>query len=71
MPNCTRLEHKASFAADLPFQGLKVRLNREIITMRLPDVDPEARVGTYVEPEDWNTLILDTNTIVIDTRNDF
>ena len=38
--------------------------------MRVPDVDPEARVGNYVEPEDWNTLILDTNTIVIDTRND-
>ena len=28
-------------------------------------------VGTYVEPRDWNGLISDPDTIVIDTRNDY
>ena len=28
-------------------------------------------VGTYVEPADWNALIADPDTIVIDTRNDY
>ena len=28
-------------------------------------------VGRYVQPEDWNALILDPETITIDTRNDY
>ena len=36
-----------------------------------PDIDPRASVGTYVDPHDWNALISDPETIVIDTRNDY
>jgi UPF0176 protein len=50
---------------------MKVRLKREIVTMGEPDIDPRASVGTYVEPQDWNDLIDDPDTIVIDTRNDY
>ena len=39
--------------------------------MGLPDVDPLARVGNYVAPADWNALISDPDTVVIDTRNDY
>ena len=39
--------------------------------MGQPDLDPLAGVGTYVAPEDWNALISDPDTIVIDTRNDY
>jgi UPF0176 protein len=34
-------------------------------------VDPRARVGHYVAPEDWNALIRDPEVAVIDTRNDY
>jgi UPF0176 protein len=34
-------------------------------------VDPRKIVGTYVEPQDWNELISDPDTIVIDTRNNY
>jgi UPF0176 protein len=34
-------------------------------------IDPLASVGTYVDPQDWNALIADPDTIVIDTRNDY
>jgi UPF0176 protein len=52
-----------------PFQRLKVRLKREIVTLRAPEADPTKRVGTYVAPKDWNALITDPEVIVIDTRN--
>ena len=39
--------------------------------MGVEDIDPNEIVGTYVDPKDWNELISDPNTIVIDTRNDY
>lgn len=69
LPGCEGLEWKESFAETMPFGRVKVRLKREIVTMGQPDVDPLARVGNYVAPEDWNALITDPDTVVIDTRN--
>jgi UPF0176 protein len=71
LPGCAELEVKYSRAPVLPFRRLKVRLKREIVTMGQPDVDPLRRAGHYVAPEDWNALIADPTTIVIDTRNDY
>lgn len=71
LPGCSELEVKYSRAADMPFHRMKVRLKREIVTMGQPDIDPLASVGTYVAPEDWNALIAEPGTIVIDTRNDY
>ena len=65
------LELKFSSAAEMPFQRLKVRLKKEIVTLGDTAVDPTQRVGTYVEPSDWNELISATDTLVIDTRNAF
>jgi UPF0176 protein len=50
---------------------MKVRLKKEIVTLGVPDIDPRYRVGTYVAPKDWNTLIADPDVIVIDTRNNY
>ncbi|MDE2620410.1 MAG: rhodanese-related sulfurtransferase [Sphingomonadales bacterium] len=69
LPGCAALEVKYAAAAEMPFHRLKVRLKREIVTMGEPDIDPRVAVGTYVEPQDWNALIADPATIVIDTRN--
>ena len=63
------LEVKYSSAADMPFHRMKVRLKREIVTMGVEDIDPAASAGTYVAPADWNALISDADTLVIDTRN--
>lgn len=71
LPNSATFEHKESHADSMPFYRLKVRLKKEIVTMKVPGVDPSASVGTYVAPEDWNDLISDPETIVIDARNDF
>ena len=71
LPGCAELDVKLSTAATMPFHRMKVRLKREIVTMGQPDIDPLASVGTYVDPQDWNALIADPDTIVIDTRNDY
>ena len=71
LPGCNAIEVKESRAEGLPFHRTKVRLKKEIVTMGQPDLDPLAGVGTYVAPEDWNALISDPDTIVIDTRNDY
>ncbi len=70
-PEFAALEHKESRALHMPFVRLKVKLKKEIVTMGVPDIDPNRIVGTYVEPRDWNGLISDPDTIVIDTRNDY
>ena len=71
LPGCNDLEWKESHADEMPFYRLKVRLKREIVTMGIEGTDPNALVGTYVAPEDWNALISDPDTVLIDTRNDY
>ncbi|WP_425351999.1 rhodanese-related sulfurtransferase [Neorhizobium tomejilense] len=70
-PEFASLEHKESRASKMPFLRMKVRPKKEIVTMGVEDIDPKRIVGTYVEPKDWNALISDPETIVIDTRNDY
>ena len=71
LPGCEALEWKEAQADQPPFGRMKVRLKKEIVTMGQPDVDPQARTGHYVEPAEWNALIRDPDTVVIDTRNDY
>lgn len=65
------LEHKESTAKELPFARLKVKIKPEIVTLGLPEVNPNQQVGTYVDPQDWNRIISDPEVVVIDTRNDY
>ena len=71
LPGFSDLEWKESHADEMPFWRLKVRLKREIVTMGVAETDPNHLVGTYVAPEDWNRLISDPETVLIDTRNDY
>lgn len=64
------LEYKESYALSQPFKKYKVRLKKEIVTLGA-SVEPLARVGHYVDPQDWNALIADPDVVVIDTRNDY
>lgn len=64
-------ELKYSHAKERPFRRIKVRLKKEIITMKAPEADPTKKVGTYVSPEQWNDLIKDPEVTLIDTRNNY
>jgi UPF0176 protein len=65
------LELKLSAAAAMPFQRLKLRLKREIVTLGDPAADPTRQVGIYVDPVDWNDVMAAPDTLVIDARNAF
>lgn len=71
LPGCEALDVKFSTASDLPFHRMKVRLKKEIVTLGVPGIDPSRDVGRYVEAAEWNALISDPETIVIDTRNEY
>lgn len=68
-PGLKPLQEKRSWCEDPCFLRFKVRLKQEIVTMGLAEVDPTEQVGTYVPPDQWNALITDPTTLVIDTRN--
>lgn len=65
------LEYKESMANEQPFYRMKVRPKKEIVTLGVPGINPNKKVGKYVKPEDWNALISDPDVILIDTRNDY
>ena len=65
------LELKFSAASAMPFQRLKIRLKKEIVTLGDSRADPTRQVGIYVDPADWNELIATPDTLLIDTRNAF
>ncbi len=70
-PRLAELEHKESVDDHMPFYRMKVKLKKEIVTLGVPGIDPNRRVGTYVEARDWNALVSDPEVLLIDTRNDY
>lgn len=70
-PRFADLEVKRSVAQTKPFKRMKVRLKREIVTLRVPEADPNVRCGTYLEPRAWNELIAEPDVVLIDTRNTY
>lgn len=71
LPGCAGLEVKFSAARTMPFHRMKVRLKKEIVTLGVKGIDPSREVGRYVDASEWNALISDPATILIDTRNDY
>ncbi|WP_405227338.1 oxygen-dependent tRNA uridine(34) hydroxylase TrhO [Lentisalinibacter sediminis] len=63
------VEGRWSRADEPPFRRLRVRLRREIVSLGRPDVDASVLTGERVSPAEWNGLIADPETLVIDTRN--
>ena len=68
-PHLEKVITKESLHTTIPFYRSKVKLKKEIVTMGVEDIDPTTLCGTYVAPKDWNALIADPDTIVVDTRN--
>ncbi|MBX2848483.1 MAG: rhodanese-related sulfurtransferase [Acidiferrobacterales bacterium] len=65
------IDYKLSYHQEPPFHRTKVKLKKEIVTMGVDGINPNQVVGTYVDPENWNELINDPDTILIDTRNEY
>ena len=70
-PRFADLQTKESTHHEIPFQRMKVRLKREIVSLKVAGVDPSDRVGTHVDAAGWNELIAQEDVTVIDARNDY
>ena len=66
-----KLDLKFSQSIKKPFIRLKVKLKKEIVTIGDISINPNEIVGKHIEPKDWNKLINDKDTIIIDTRNQY
>jgi UPF0176 protein len=71
IPGMAGLEVKFSAASAMPFHRMKVRLKKEIVTLKDDITDPTQRVGMYVDPENWNALLDTPDIVLLDTRNQF
>jgi UPF0176 protein len=69
LPGCADVDVKYSWADAAPFARMKVKVKTEIVTLGVGDLDPATQAGTHLDPIDWNALIADPDTVVIDTRN--
>lgn len=65
----TELEGRWTRAAQPPFRRMRVREKREIVTLGQPQIRPQAGTGRHVSPDEWNALLANPDTRVIDTRN--
>jgi len=70
-PGFAPLAPRLHWADAHPFARWKVKVKREIVTMGLDGVDAAHGAGTHVSPAEWNALISDPDTILIDARNDY
>ena len=59
---------KETYAEFSPFGKLKVKIKPEIVTI---GIDIKSTPGAYIKPQDWDAAVLEKDTIVIDTRNDY
>jgi UPF0176 protein len=69
LPGCADLDVKYAQSDDAPFARMKVKVKAEIVTLGAGDLDPANEAGAYLDPADWNDLIADPDTVIIDTRN--
>lgn len=67
----SNLPHKETLSKQAPFHRLKIKLKREIVTMGVPEADPQNLVGTYLDAAEWNAMLADPDAIVIDARNEY
>jgi len=65
------LNMKVNFSKKKVFKKLKIKIKKEIVTMGVPEINPSQDNGTYIDSANWNKLIKNKNTIVIDTRNHY
>ena len=65
------LDGRWTEADEAPFQRMRVRLKNEIVALGRPDISPGQDQSTHVGPQQWNELIANPETLVVDTRNHY
>ena len=55
--NFINLNTKFSYSKFMPFQKLKVKYKKEIVTLRTKYSDPEIQTGIHISFNEWNNII--------------
>ena len=67
----SNIESKKSLYKYMPFNRLKIKIKKEIVTFDGKNYNVEKKTANYIKSKKWNTLIKEKDTLVIDVRNDF
>ena len=62
---------KINLVEFLPFNKMKVRVKKEIVSLGKKGVDVPKYTGKFISPENWNNHIKGRNVKLIDTRNEY
>ena len=65
------LNIKFSYSHFMPFQKLKIKQKKEIVTFRSKYSNPEIYTGEHINFTKWNNIVNDKKIILLDVRNDF
>jgi UPF0176 protein len=71
IPSLRDMEFKSSYHHQIPFSKMKVRLKHEIVRLAIDNIYGDFTTGNYCNAQQWDQLISEPNTTIIDTRNDY
>tara|TARA_A100000164_G_C21893413_1_gene766623 strand:+ start:693 stop:1619 length:927 start_codon:yes stop_codon:yes gene_type:complete len=63
------IELKINSSDTMPFNKFKIRLKKEIVSLGKVNIDVNKFRGKYLKPGDWDKVISEKDTKVIDVRN--
>ena len=66
-----KLDFKYSIYPYMPFNRLKIKIKKQIITFSPVKLDIQKSTAIHVKSERWNNLIEDEDTLILDVRNVF
>ena len=66
-----KLDLKINNTKFIPFNKIKIRIKKEIVSLGQGIIDVNKYSGKLVDPKDWDRIILDKDTKLIDVRNEF
>ncbi len=69
--NIRKLKLKINKVNYLPFNKMKIRLKKEIVSLGKGILDVERLKGELVSPVEWNELIRNKKTKIVDVRNTY
>lgn len=62
---------KKSASDGKAFRRLFVKIKKEIVTFKKPEINPVDQTGIFIKPDQWNNYIQNPDVVTIDVRNTY
>ena len=66
-----KIEIKINNVNYLPFNRIKIRLKKEIVSLGKGKIIKKINKSNFIEPSEWDDLIIQKDTVLIDLRNTY